>query len=244
MINKTVDFLQKNYGWIIAIMSRFSIIFTFGVRVLKYLLGKIIFFYYGIDFDLYELSYDLFFLEVLLSMLFIIIFYLAIYYLYILFVKDRRHKFKNFLICLVLNVILLLYLFLQLDLNKTQVFILIIFLIIIELIGVHSAKDVNNEDSVYDLKKYLKDLGSFLVFTIIFIYVSMGLCEWYNLKMNKEYRIVENDKVIVYISKDDYILLECKIKNNTLKIKKGNYTKVSNVNIKSELIEFDKVYIK
>ncbi len=62
--------------------------------------------------------------------------------------------------------------------------------------------------------------------------------------MNKEYRIINNDKVIVYTTNDYYLILDCEIRNNELIIYKGKQTKINNENVISKLISFDEIKLK
>ena len=62
--------------------------------------------------------------------------------------------------------------------------------------------------------------------------------------INKSYRIINDDKVIVYITNDYYLTLDCEIKDNKITIYKGRQTKINNENVVSELINFDEVKLK
>lgn len=56
--------------------------------------------------------------------------------------------------------------------------------------------------------------------------------------MNKTYRIIDNNKVIVYTTENYYLTLNCKIENNVLVIYQGSQTKIDNKDIESKLIKF------
>ncbi len=52
--NKTLDFLQKNYGWIVALITGVSIIITFVLKFIKYICSTFYFYYYGISYELFN----------------------------------------------------------------------------------------------------------------------------------------------------------------------------------------------
>ena len=81
-------------------------------------------------------------------------------------------------------------------------------------------------------------------FYIVLLLFSLILSYGSNIVMNKSYRIIDNDKVIVYTTNDYYLTLDCKIKNNELTIYKGKQSKINNEDVVSELINFDKVELK
>lgn len=56
--------------------------------------------------------------------------------------------------------------------------------------------------------------------------------------MNKTYRIIDNNKVIVYTTENYYLTLNCEIENNVLVIYQGSQTKIDNKDIESKLIKF------
>lgn len=60
---------------------------------------------------------------------------------------------------------------------------------------------------------------------------------------NKEFRIINENKVVVYTTRDYYLLFNCKIINNEIKIYKGTQTKIDNINVESKLSVFKSVAI-
>ncbi len=99
-------------------------------------------------------------------------------------------------------------------------------------------KKVKNDTN--DLLNSLKILPFYLIlliFTFLLSYDSQ-------IVMNKSYRIINDDKVIVYATNDYYLTLDCEIKDNKITIYKGKQTKISNENVVSELINFDEVKLK
>ena len=85
----------------------------------------------------------------------------------------------------------------------------------------------------------LKILPFYLIFVVFVILFEYGL----GIKMNKTYRIVDNDKVIVYTTENYYLTLNCEIENNVLIIYQGSQTKIDNKDIESKLIKFKDIKI-
>ena len=85
----------------------------------------------------------------------------------------------------------------------------------------------------------LKILPFYLIFVVFVILFEYGL----GIKMNKTYRIVDNDKVIVYATENYYLTLNCEIENNVLIIYQGSQTKIDNKDIESKLIKFKDIKI-
>ena len=87
---------------------------------------------------------------------------------------------------------------------------------------------------------YVKSL---IFVTIIWIFCNSARVIL-NLELLKQYRIINDNKVIVYSNNDYYITLDCDIMNNELIIYKGHQEKINNTNVYSISKKFDKVTIK
>ena len=121
----------------------------------------------------------------------------------------------------------------------------VVGLIIVEIIASivflkMDKKEKSKENDLYDLKNSLKILP-FYLFLLIFNFLLSYSSE---IILNKSYRIINSDKVIVYTTSDYYLVLDCEINDNKLTIYKGKQTKVSNENVVSKLIDFDEVRLK
>ena len=124
----------------------------------------------------------------------------------------------------ILNVILLI---------TTEVIVSIIFWKI-------DKKEKIKKNDINDFKNSLKILP-FYLFILIFTFLLSYSSE---IILNKSYRIINSDKVIVYTTNDYYLTLDCEIKDDKLIIYKGKQTKINNENIESELINFEEVKLK
>lgn len=248
MKDKIFEFLQKNYAWMVAAITGISVATSFILRFIKYIYSSFYFSYYGISYELFN-SDELGFLYNFGFSILILLCFGSLMYCYIqLFnakkmrVKSKTILFNIFLIIIsntivvystnvkyslwqfVLNVILLI---------ATEVIVSIIF-------WKMDKKEKIKKNDVNDFKNSLKILPFYLfllIFTFLFSYSS-------EIILNKSYRIINGDKVIVYTTNDYYLTLDCEIKNDKLIIYKGKQTKINNENIVSELFNFEEVKLK
>ena len=51
---KIFEFLQNNYGWIVALITGFTIGASFVLRFIKYMYSNLYFSYYGLSYGLYN----------------------------------------------------------------------------------------------------------------------------------------------------------------------------------------------
>ena len=95
-------------------------------------------------------------------------------------------------------------------------------------------KESTQEQLKRDLINYIKVLP----FIIIFLIILNSTRIYINLNYQKQHRIIDDNRVIVYST------LDCNINNNELIIYKGSQEKIENNNVKSKLTKFNKVEIK
>ena len=248
MKDKIFKFMQKNYGWIVAVITGISVVTSFILRFIKYMYSSFYFSYYGLSYELFNSSELSFLYNFGFSILFLLCLASLIYcYIQLFSVKRMKVKLKtilcNILLILISNIIIVAstnvkYLIWQYILN-------VIGLIIVEIIASvvflkMAKKDKNKENDLNDFKNSLKILP-FYIFLLIFTFLLSYSSE---IILNKSYRIINSDKVIAYTTNDYYLVLDCEIKDNKLTIYKGKQAKINNENIVSELINFDEVNLK
>lgn len=248
MKEKILIFLQKNYGWIVAILTGFTVITSFILRFIKYLYSTFYFNYFGLTYSLFDSSELNFLYNYGFSILLLLCFS-SLSYCFIQLLSIRKWNIKigtvisNILLIVFCNTIFVIaantnFLFYQIILD-------VLILIAIEFISIFvfskiSKKKDSKETTKLDVLNCLKILPFYLVLLVIVFITSYG----YGVLSNKSYRIVNNDKVIVYTTTNYYLLLDAEITGNDLIIYRGTQSKIDNENIESKLVEFDSVIVK
>ena len=246
MKDKIFKFMQKNYGWIVAVITGISVVTSFILRFIKYMYSIYYFSYYGLSYELFN-SNELGFLYNFGFSILVLLCFGSLMYCYIQLFNIKKMKLKtilcNIFLILISNIIIVAST--NVKYSIWQCILNVIGLIIVEIIAstVFSKMDKKGRNKTYEennLPNVLKIIPFYLILLIFSFLTSYGL----NIAMNKSYRIIDNDKVIVYTTNDYYLVLDCEIKDNKLTIYKGKQAKINNENIVSELINFDEVNLK
>lgn len=245
---KLFGFLEKNYGWMVATITGLTVATSFVLRFIKYIYSSYYFNYYGLSYELFN-SNELSFLYNFAFSILILLCLGSLMYCYMQLFNKKEMNVKigtiifNIILIIASNIIVALSLNNKYSLCQ---FILNFFtLIIIETVMSviffkMDKKERNKKYNMNDLPNTLK-IVPFYIFLLLF---SLLLSYGSQIVMNKSYRIINDNKVIVYTTNDYYLTLDCEIKDNKLTIYKGKQTKISNENVVSELINFDEVKLK
>lgn len=246
MKDKIFKFMQKNYGWIVAVITGISVVTSFILRFIKYMYSIYYFSYYGLSYELFN-SNELGFLYNFGFSILVLLCFGSLMYCYIQLFNIKKMKLKtilcNIFLILISNIIIVAST--NVKYSIWQYILNVIGLIIVEIIAsiVFFKMDKKERNKIYEennLPNVLKIIPFYLILLIFSFLTSYGL----NIAMNKSYRIIDNDKVIAYATNDYYLVLDCEIKDNKLTIYKGKQAKINNENIVSELINFDEVNLK
>mgnify|MGYP004587205621 CR=1 FL=1 len=246
MKDKIFKFMQKNYGWIVAVITGISVATSFILRFIKYMYSIYYFSYYGLSYELFN-SNELGFLYNFGFSILVLLCFGSLMYCYIQLFNIKKMKLKtilcNIFLILISNIIIVAST--NVKYSIWQYILNVIGLIIVEIIAsiVFFKMDKKEGNKTYEennLPNVLKIIPFYLILLIFSFLTSYGL----NIAMNKSYRIIDNDKVIAYATNDYYLTLDCEIKDNKLTIYKGKQAKINNENIVSELINFDEVNLK
>ena len=246
MKDKIFKFMQKNYGWIVAVITGISVATSFILRFIKYMYSIYYFSYYGLSYELFN-SNELGFLYNFGFSILVLLCFGSLMYCYIQLFNIKKMKLKtilcNIFLILISNIIIVAST--NVKYSIWQYILNVVGLIIVEIIAsiVFFKMDKKEGNKTYEennLPNVLKIIPFYLILLIFSFLTSYGL----NIAMNKSYRIIDNDKVIAYATNDYYLTLDCEIKDNKLTIYKGKQTKINNENIVSELINFDEVNLK
>ena len=243
---KRLKFLQDNYGWIAAGFTGGAVIISFILRFIKYIYSNYYFHYYGLSYELFN-SNDLNFLYNFGFSVLALLCFCSLMYCYIQLFNFKKLECKTTVVNTLLVFLSNLYIAASINVKipLSQVFINTLALIFVEVVTSFILckvveKEKNKLYKINDLKNIIKITPFYLFLLIIFFLASYGL----NIITNKSYRIINDNKVIVYSTNDYYLVLDCEIKDNKLVIYKGKQAKISNENIKSDLIEFVDVELK
>lgn len=249
MINKysnIFSFLQKNYGWMTALITGISVVVSFVLRFIKYIYSVYYFNYYGLSFGLFD-SRELGFLYNFCFSILLILCYCSLLYCYIQLFNSSKKKLSLKTILFNLILIFASNVFIVLSTNfkilSWQFWVNVLLLIVVEVFFSFciSKSDKNvKKDEILDISNTLK-ICPFYFFLVIFsLLLSYGL----EVATNKSYSVIDNNQVIVYTTNDYYLVLDCEIENDKLIIYKGSQTKIKNDGVESKMAKFDKVELK
>lgn len=250
MKNEKFTFIQKNYGWIIAAISGMSICLSFILRYIKYIHSSLYFNHYGISYELFNSEEIGYLYSFILSIILIMCFYSLIYcfkQIYDFMKKRNKNDIGNFIFNIILiiisNTLITFSSISQIKFWNVVFFAIILFVIEIIMMLVFKVtiyKKSKQEDTIKSIINYIKVIPFYLFLIILlFSYV-------YIKSLNKinTYRIINDDKVIVYTTSNYYVILDCDIKNDELIIYKGSQMKINNENIETKLMDFNKVKLR
>ena len=245
---KILNFLQDNYGWIVAVITGLTVATSFMLRFIKYIYSSYYFNYYGLSYELFN-SNELSFLYNFGFSILILLCFVSLMYCYMQLFNKKEMNVKIRTIIFNITLIIASNIIVVFSLNNKyslcQFILNFLILIITETIMSviffkMDKKERNKKYNMNDLQNTLK-IVPFYIFLLLF---SLLLSYGSQIVMNKSYRIINDNKVIVYTTNDYYLTLDCEIKDNKLTIYKGKQTKISNENVVSELINFDEVKLK
>lgn len=247
MKNEKFTFIQKNYGWIIAAISGISICASFILRYIKYIYSTLYFNYYGISYELFNSDEISSIYNFIISIILILCFYSLIYcfkQIYDFIIKRNKNNISNFIfnifLILISNSLITFSSLVQINFWNTFFFSIILFMIEIIIMLVFKViicKENKQDNTIKSMINYIKIIP-FYLFLLILLFSYTHINSLYKIK---SYRIISDDKVVVYTTSDYYVILDCDIKNNELIIYKGTQTKIDNENVETKLKYFDKV---
>ena len=218
------------------------------IMIFNFIYSNFYFDYYGISYELFNNNELGFLYNFGFSILILLCFGSLMYcYMQLFNKKEMNVKLRtivfNILLIIVSNIIVVFSL--NYKYSLCQLIFNFLALIAIEIIMsvIFFKIDKREKNKKYDLID-LSNTIKIVPFYIVLLLFSLILSYGSNIVMNKSYRIIGNDKVIVYTTNDYYLTLDCKIKNNELTIYKGKQSKINNEDVVSELINFDKVELK
>lgn len=233
-----IKFLQKNITWIASICTGIAFIVSALFRLIDYFYGRVFYNFYGLDFVLYEKNYNL--VSIILSVFLIGM----IFTIVIRLLEDKNGLVKNSFCNTIIEKIILPFL-----LNIMMIYLVsncgllinflssIILYFIQRMLVKFFYPVVDDEIEKGEFK--LND-GVILILVIIFYIAFFQFFVESNLKNKEEYRILDENRVVVDVNKDYYITLKYEIdEEETMHIKRGTQELIENKNIESELVKYE-----
>lgn len=237
---KIFKIIRENYVWVIAILTSSGVVVSFLVKWSNYLFSKIKFDYYGLDYGLYIQEDTTILYDFSLSLLIALCFYSVCYSIYRIKKefkskeKDKKNIFWNIGIVFVFN-LCLTCVFENFSgiIFKIFAFIVILFFEIIATNIFHGMLTKEVKFKSYSFWDNVKNVPFFIIGLII-----LYLFNYYiSLRSNNGFRVINDNKVIVYTTKDYYLVLDYKIDKNKMFIYKNTQNKIDNLNVKSKYIK-------
>jgi len=249
--NSIVNVIKENYGWVIAVITVIGIVILNIFRFVEYINALFYFNYYGIDINLYKYYDQNFLYSLCLSIIFIVAFTFLLYCFKQIIdnVKNKKYickqNFINVLLIILSNIYIVISTGTQ-QMNLLSYIVSFTIFIITEIILsilVFKKLPVDN-NQVINKKEIIIESFKKLSFFIILLIISIGIRTHSVLALKNNYRVIKNEKIIVYSTIDYYITLDCKIKNDELTIYKGTQEKIDTENVYSKLNKYNKIIIK
>ena len=249
--NSIVNIIKENYGWVIAVITVIGIVILNIFRFLEYLNVLFYFNYYGIDINLYKYYDQNFLYSLCLSIIFIVAFAFLLYCFKQIVdnIKNKKYICKQNFINILLIILSNMYLVISTGTQQMNLlsyivsFMIFIITEIILSILVFKKLPVDN-NQVINKKEIIIESFKKLSFFIILLIVSIGIRTYSVLALKNNYRVIKNEKIIVYSTIDYYITLDCEIKDDELTIYKGTQEKIDSLNIYSKHQQYENINIK
>lgn len=238
-MKKILKGIQENYAWIFGSITLSIPLVSSIFKFFEYLRNYIYFGYYGIDMSLYNMSENSLFYYIGNSIFIMFLFSISAFCLTEKNINKGKKiiriiiaGFYNFMIVFYLN-----FPYLK-NINIPTYFVIILILLSIESFCGNLAfnKKINDKDSGNPFIN--------IIFLIGCIIVTILISEKCTLKNQTEYRIINNEKVIIYSTKDYLVTVDCNLENDEIIIFKGTQEKINNDNVYSKLINVKKSKIK
>lgn len=245
--------LQDNYKWILAVLTFVGVLFLSFLKFVIFTKSKHYFSHYGLSIEFYQFEAKRLIYETAYSIILLLAIYIAAVSIYDVYVQLKQKKvdwcsLASFTVLNILAIFLITenfmnisYLLWFLILSMIECLIIILFRPIFKKIF----KDIKSEEDVtYSFKEAIRDFFkfSFTSFTILLLgFLSFN---FENIHPQKEYRIINENQVILYTANDYYLTLNCDVVGEDLIIYKGTETKISADRVQSKLQQYRNVYLK
>lgn len=238
MEKNLINFAKDNIGWIATICTGVGFIVSALFRLIDYFYGKVFYDFYGLDFVLYEKNYNL--ISIILSGILIGIIFIIITKLLEAEKNTTKNMFfnkgiKKIVLPFILN-LMMIYLISDCGILVNILSSIILYImqkILVRFLYPRFDEEVNK--GVFRLE------DSVILVFVLFIYIMIfAFVIERDLENKKEYRILDENRVVVDVNKDYYITLKYEIdEEDIMHIKRGTQELIENKNIESELVKYE-----
>lgn len=249
-IKSIVKVFQDNCVWVTALVTGIGIVMRTIIGLIEYLSAYMSFNYFGLDIRFYRFYDHSFLYNFGMTMITMIVLGTTFYWIWKLRenLKNKRFLCSSNLLSSFMFFVSNLYLVLTLISTFSILSFVINFflLVMLELYGTSIIFRNTEESSVedqYSKEQIINFLVSIPLIFIIEIFIQL-IPDWFRIIDRKDYRMVNDDTVIVYSSNDYYLTLDCEVNDETLIIYKGTQEKINTTNVPTRLEKFDMVQIQ
>jgi len=249
-VKKVLKFLKNNYGWVIALITSSGVLVLNIIKFIEYIKCNLYFAYYGIDVNLYKYGDKNVIYELFLSILILFATISVLYCCYELennIKKKRIFNFSNLINLIIISLYNIIAITTNINNLTIEIFFIeLLILIILENIFAYSIfgklniKHISKKQKKEFAINYFKVLP-YMIILILFLLASLIIIP---IRFRRNYRIIDDNKVIVYTNSEYSIILDCEINDDNLIIYKGRQEKIDNTNIYSVYIKFELVEIR
>lgn len=236
-----IGFFDKHYVWMFSIFTGFLTFMVFVTKFLSNSLTRTYADYYGLD-EIFLFA-DTFWYYILVGLILLILHYFIFSGLNSIFKK------KNILFEIII-VVLANYFSIKLLISFDNGFCISLLSAIsisiiegfFEFVLVRGETKTDGYIQTLDNTRLIKSFILLVLVLLFFLFQSFNIILTTNLKSLKEYRFIDDNTIVIYSTKEYYILLNCKIQNNEqLTIYKGSQNKIVNDNVQTYLKTFKNV---
>lgn len=250
VLKEVINYFNSYYGLVIALFGAIGFIFTSSMNLCEYIIYKIYFNNYELNFEFYELGNGLFWYRAVTYLLVGILIYLSAYLYFSCAKEDSTKrvyriisvifnffiscllcdiKVSNWIVCLfTLAIYSLILLFIEFLINK---FVFPLFFI---------ESKIENEQAISIKDAIVKSI-TYFVLSILLVTLCLNFLTINDLFFSKSFYVTDNSKVVVYTNKDYYLTLKCEIEDNIIYIKKGTQEKINTDGVIIEKMTFEEI---
>ncbi len=246
----SLKLIKQNYAWVIAVVTAIGVLSINIFKFLEFIMAIFYFNFYDLSLGLYKYT-DQSIIYMLFTCIFIgILFYRVLYSMYLLrknfkfsiaFIKAYAFEveeivFFNFLVAGIYGI--------QYGILSFILFFCVF--VILEFIGSLLLFRNKNFSKIKEINVKYLFLAFLRILPVAACYIILSVAVVLNLGLSgvKNYRIINDNKAIVYSNNDYYLTLDCEVEDNKLILYKGRQNKISTEDVYSELIKFDEVVFK